>query len=178
MPKNPRTLYNSPKSRASSAPAQLSLLLFFLDLQRRQLKHLAHTPLNLLPPTKLNLRRPCQDANPGLHIIMNLQHHVIRFRDLARRSRNLVFCFLILELDLAPVLHQALSSFPFPKFDSIKTYLDGSTLLPFALLINFFIATGPIFCRWSADGFVIIVSQITASFVSSVDVELGHEADT
>ena len=51
-------------------------------------------------------------------------------------------------------------------------------LFPFALLTNFFIAAGPMFCKWSADGFVMIVSQITASFANSSDVEFGHEADT
>ena len=57
----------------------------------------------------------------------------------------------------------------------MRTYRDGSIDLPFADLINFFIAAGPIFCKWSALGLVIMVSQITASFVVFVD---GPVADT
>jgi hypothetical protein len=39
---------------------------------------------------------------------MYLQYHVICLRDLARRGRNLVFRFLILELEFAPVYYQPL----------------------------------------------------------------------
>jgi hypothetical protein len=48
-------------------------------------------------------------------------------------------------------------------------------------LINFFIATGPMFCRWSAVGLVMIVSQITASLVCTVllvEEASGQDADT
>lgn len=53
--------------------------------------------------------------------------------------------------------------------------------MPFALRTNFFIAAGPIFCRWSAVGLVMMVSQITASFVCRVLFAAsasGHDADT
>ena len=53
--------------------------------------------------------------------------------------------------------------------------------LPLEDLRSLRIAAGPIFCKWSALGFVIIVSQITASFVvfwvEEGSVE-GHEAET
>jgi hypothetical protein len=48
-------------------------------------------------------------------------------------------------------------------------------------LTSFFIAAGPIFCRWSAVGLVMMVSQITASFVFRVlfsAVPSGHDAET
>lgn len=35
-------------------------------------------------------------------------------------------------------------------------------LLPSALLLSFFIATGPMFCKWSALGLVMMLSQMTA----------------
>lgn len=55
--------------------------------------------------------------------------------------------------------------------------------MPLELFTSFFIAAGPIFCKWSAEGLVIIESQITASltispFPSLASVEFGHEADT
>lgn len=91
------------------------LLPLLLNLQRRELKRLTHTPLNLLPPPKLNLRRPSQNTHPWLHIIVYFQHHVFRFREFACRSRDLVFRFLILQFEFAPALISAFPShFPFP----------------------------------------------------------------
>lgn len=62
-----------------------------------------------------------------------------------------------------------------------RTHRLGSTAFPFALLISFFIATGPMFCRWSAVGLVMMVSQMTASLVRTVRLAApasGHVADT
>jgi hypothetical protein len=52
-------------------------------------------------------------------------------------------------------------------------------LFPWALLISFLLATGPMLVRWSALGLVMIESQITALFVALVVLALsGHSAVT
>jgi hypothetical protein len=127
----------------SQADLRASFLLAILLLQRRVLKSLTHTSLQLLPAPKLNLWRPGQDPNPRLYIIMDFQHHTIQFRELSSWGCDLVFCFLVLELEFSPIPCQ-----PFlPLQLEGGTYLEGSILFPFALLSNFFIADGPIFCK-------------------------------
>lgn len=38
-------------------------------------------------------------------------------------------------------------------------------LFPSALLLSFFMATGPMFCKWSALGLVMMLSQMTAELL-------------
>lgn len=47
-----------------------------LDLDSGQGKLLAHTSLEELPAANLHLRRPCQDADPGLDIVVQLEGDV------------------------------------------------------------------------------------------------------
>ena len=58
----------------------------------------------------------------------------------------------------------------------------GSMVLPAALRTSFFMAMGPMFCRWSALGFVMMLSQMTAWFVALADDAsppvVGHSAVT
>lgn len=46
------------------------------------------------------------------------------------------------------------------------SYRLGSIGLPAALFLSFFIVAGPTLAKWSADGLVMMLSQITAWFVA------------
>jgi hypothetical protein len=48
----------------------------------------------------------------------------------------------------------------------VRTYRSGAMLFPSALLLSFFIATGPRFWRWSALGLVMMLSQMTAELLA------------
>lgn len=51
-------------------------------------------------------------------------------------------------------------------------------VLPSELFLSFFMATGPMFFRWSALGFVMMLSQMTAELVAFWPGALGHSAVT
>jgi hypothetical protein len=89
---------------STSLLSRLLRLLLILLLQRRQFKHLAQAALNNTPPEEARLLRPGKHADPRLHVVMHLQHYVVELGELARRSRDLVFWFLVAELDLPPIL--------------------------------------------------------------------------
>lgn len=59
-------------------------------------------------------------------------------------------------------------------------YRLGSMDFPAALLLSFFMAMGPMFIRWSAEGLVMMVSQMTAELETFPwgDEEEGQSAVT
>lgn len=63
-----------------------------------------------------------------------------------------------------------------------STYRLGSIGFPAALFLSFFNVAGPRFAKWSADGLVMMLSQMTAWFVAlppltlSVFLLSGHSA--
>ncbi len=161
----------------SSSPACMScprLLLVRRLLHRRELNDLACPALKLFPQPNVPALIPRQDPDPRLDVVAQLQRD-IGLGDLARGLCDVIFRLLILQRELTAVDRNSISNRmsankiphstsrpPLEKLPRIATHRLGSTLLPAALLRNFFSAEGPMLARWSADGLVMMLSQMTA----------------
>lgn len=122
---------------------------------------------------------------------MQLKGHIVDAGNLARGMRDLVLWSLVVEFKKATV--KTVSCFYFATFISSspktivrhgkggvkkRTHRLGSIALPSALRLSFFMAMGPMFCRWSALGFVMMLSQMTAEFVAFWPSAEGQSAVT
>lgn len=109
---------------------------------------------------------------------MNLERDILGLRNLAARVRDLVLGSLVPQLEEATAIHPRVSDRTMSDYVGRDTYRLGSMVLPSALFLSFFMARGPMFLRWSALGFVMMVSQMTAELVALAPAAAGQSAVT
>jgi len=105
-----RKLYSFPPNlHTSSSISRLLLVFVLLNLESRKLEGLTHTSPEGLPAADISVLVPCQDANPRLDIIVQLQDDLVGLGDLARRMSDLILGFLVLDAEFATVGVDALA---------------------------------------------------------------------
>src|SRR5690606_34026600 len=92
-------------------PTYSSHLILLLNCWQSKL--LAHVVAQHLPPAKVGILVPRQEADPRLHVVVHAQHHVVLLGNLARRVRDLVLGALVLDGELAAIFVVRFSSFSF-----------------------------------------------------------------
>lgn len=75
----------------------LFLLGLVLPLDGGKPEGLADAAAHPLPEGEVDVLVPGQGADPGLHVVVDAERHVVRLGDLARRVRDLVLWALVLE---------------------------------------------------------------------------------
>lgn len=158
---------------------------WLLLLDGGQLKDLAHAALDGLPEPQVPVLVPGQDADPGLDIVVQAELDVVGLGDFARGVGDLVFGPLVLDGEFATI---NLNKKTVRKKHSVVynstacAYRLGSMGLPAALFLSFLRVAGPRLARWSAEGLVMMVSQMTAWLVAllfpPVAPAAGHSAVT
>lgn len=159
----------------------LLLLLLILLLEGGKVEGFTNAASQLLPWANILTLVPGQEANPGLDVIVQLECNIFLFSDPAAGVGDLVLGLLVSELEQAAmnIKDQSRNSKRNQRAEFAierETHRLGSIVLPSALRLSFFMATGPMFCRWSALGLVMIESQMTASLVALPGP--GHSAVT
>ena len=120
---------------------------------------------------------------------MELEGDVVGLADLAARVGDLVLWPLVLELEDAaattgpasatgPTCTGHATAQPVAGAGGGKAHRLGSIAFPSALFLSFFMAMGPMLLRWSALGFVMMASQMTAELVALAAAAAGQSAVT
>lgn len=161
--------------------SSILLLLLVLLLEGGKIEGFTHAASQLLPRANILILVPSQEANPGLDVVVQLEGNIFLLSDPAAWVGDLVLGLLVSELEQAAMIMkgQSRNSQRNQKAElpiEGETNRLGSIVLPSALRLSFFMATGPMFCRWSALGLVMIESQMTASLVAFSGP--GHSAVT
>jgi len=86
----------------------LRLFSFVLLLKGRERELFAQTAAQLLPQTIVGVLIPRENADPGLHVVVQAQCYVLGLGDLARRVCDLILGALVLEGEFAPIRAEVL----------------------------------------------------------------------